>query len=298
MRTRIISGAVLLALVGLIAWLRGPVLVVAILAAAGIGAAEFYSMTRAGGFRPWAAGGVVLALGLAAPAAVAALGAWWAAQPGAGPWSGLPGLQVADLPARLDVAGLLIAGLGFLLTLLWLGIRSAPDAEDGQGPDRRWVDAGLTLGGALYTGGILRFALQLNRPPGELWWIALIVLGPAAADSGAYFTGRAFGRRKLIPHISPNKTWAGFWGGLVLGVVAVALLAGPMAIPWAHILPLGLLIGGAAVVGDLGESMLKRSFGVKDSSRLIPGHGGLLDRLDSILFVLLVVYGYLQYVYR
>jgi phosphatidate cytidylyltransferase len=156
---------------------------------------------------------------------------------------------------------------------------------------------GLTDGAALYTGGILKYGLLLNAAPGEIWWLLLVVLGTAAADSGAYFVGRALGRRKLSPHISPNKTWAGFWGGMACCVLAVAVFAGPMHIPALHVLPLGVAVGLSSVVGDLAESLLKRSFGVKDSSRLIPGHGGLLDRLDSILFVLLVVYSYMHYFY-
>jgi phosphatidate cytidylyltransferase len=157
---------------------------------------------------------------------------------------------------------------------------------------------GLTLGAALYTGGILKYGMLLNHPPGEVGWLLLIVLGTAAADSGAYFAGRAFGKRKMIPHISPNKTWAGFWGGLALCVVAVALFAGPMGIPLWHVPLLGAAIDVSSVAGDLSESLLKRSFGAKDSSRLIPGHGGLLDRFDSILFVVPVVYAYIYFFYR
>ena len=313
MRTRIISGAVLLALVGVVVAVGGPLLVAAILIAIAISAHEFYDMARQGGHHPWVGGGLVLALALALPAAVAALGPWVEALPG-GPNPAQGWLIYLDArPAALEATTLLLAGAGLLATLLWSGLRRASPvpvvaaegvvapgaaplgaAAASPGP---WIDVGLTVGGALYTGGILKYGLLLNRGPGEAWWLLLIVLGTAAADSGAYFVGRALGKRKLIPHISPNKTWAGFWGGLGLCVVAVALLAGPLHIPLAHVPLLGLAIGLSSVVGDLGESLLKRSFGVKDSGTLIPGHGGLLDRLDSILLVVLVVYGYMRYFY-
>ena len=294
MRTRIISGAALLALVGAVAVVRGPVLVAALLIAVTIAAAEFFAMARAGGRRPWRAGGLVLAWLLALPAAVIALSDWLAGLPDAPALAQIPLIAADARPGLLDGAALVITGAGLLATLTWAGARAGAAAVD---PRDAWVDVGLTLAGALYTGGVLRYALQLNRPPGEIWWILLVVLGTSAADSGAYFAGRAWGRRKLIPHISPNKTWAGFWGGLALCVLAVALFAGPMRIPAAHVPFLGAAIGLSSVAGDLAESLLKRSFGVKDSGALIPGHGGLLDRLDSILAVLLVVYAYMRFVY-
>jgi phosphatidate cytidylyltransferase len=109
-------------------------------------------------------------------------------------------------------------------------------------------------------------------------------------DTGAYVTGRALGGPKLAPAISPNKTWTGFFGGLVAGAL-VGLVAGafwpghePASMTAASV---GLAL--AAQAGDLFESSLKRRFGVKDSSRLIPGHGGLLDRVDSLLIASLVV---------
>jgi phosphatidate cytidylyltransferase len=114
------------------------------------------------------------------------------------------------------------------------------------------------------------------------------------ADTAAYFAGRAFGKRKLAPHISPGKTWAGVVGAIV-AVIAVALIAWQIA-PDAHLLSNLLLaslgVVGAvllaavvmvSVVGDLFESLLKRQAGVKDSSRLLPGHGGVYDRVDALL---------------
>ncbi|HMA34863.1 MAG TPA: phosphatidate cytidylyltransferase, partial [Chloroflexia bacterium] len=247
-----------------------------------LSAGEFYSMALAAGHRPWRAGGLALALLLAAPAGLVAIWPWIGAGAGGAP------------PGLLGEAPLLLAGAGLLVTLVWSGLRRPPPGTDPLAP---WVDVGLTLGGALYTGGILQYGLLLNQAPGEVWWILLVVLGTAAADSGAYFAGRAWGKRKLIPHISPNKTWAGFWGGLALCVLAVAAFAGPMHMaPW-HVPLLGAAIGLSSVVGDLCESLLKRSFGAKDSGHLIPGHGGLLDRLDSIFFVLLVVYAYMRLIY-
>ena len=111
-------------------------------------------------------------------------------------------------------------------------------------------------------------------------------------DSGAYFIGRSLGRHKLWPRVSPKKTWEGLIGGLVVGTIAAALLA-----PWLierHDLvagrDLGLAIGIAGPFGDLSESLFKRQVGAKDSSNLIPGHGGFFDRIDSFIFVGPVVY--------
>jgi phosphatidate cytidylyltransferase len=118
-------------------------------------------------------------------------------------------------------------------------------------------------------------------PDGQLLLLFLLVL-VAAADVGAYFGGRAFGRHKLAPRVSPNKTWEGFWSGVLAAACAAAgggwLLDKPL-LPWIGVC---VVVALASVVGDLVESMFKRQAGLKDSSALLPGHGGVLDRLDSL----------------
>jgi phosphatidate cytidylyltransferase len=119
--------------------------------------------------------------------------------------------------------------------------------------------------------------------PGRGPALALVALATIfAADIGAYFAGRRFGRVRLAPQVSPGKTWEGLFGGLLLATltsVAGGLLVG---MPPASMVPVGLGVAALSVVGDLTESMFKRSVGAKDSGHLIPGHGGVLDRLDSV----------------
>jgi phosphatidate cytidylyltransferase len=107
-----------------------------------------------------------------------------------------------------------------------------------------------------------------------------------AADIAAYFVGRALGRRKLAPQVSPGKSWEGFGGGMA-GALLVGIAAGawlqPSPGPWLLWLPLCVFVAAVSVVGDLTESLLKRLVGVKDSGTLLPGHGGVLDRIDSLL---------------
>src|ERR1043166_5882991 len=132
---------------------------------------------------------------------------------------------------------------------------------------------------------------------------ALLVFLPLlvtwASDIGAYFVGRAIGKHKLIPAVSPGKTVEGAIGGLVASVIVAWLIGDRMLRPAAQLgfkwAPWGLILFGVAVsaaaqIGDLAESLLKREAGVKDSSRILPGHGGILDRLDSLFFVLPVSY--------
>ncbi|MBF0453506.1 MAG: CDP-archaeol synthase [Magnetococcales bacterium] len=125
---------------------------------------------------------------------------------------------------------------------------------------------------------------------GEMVFLPLLVIW--ATDSGAYFSGKFFGKKKLAPSLSPGKTWVGFYGGCLSGVVA-GLVCGhffstPFT-PWQAIV-VGLLLSLSGQLGDLAESLLKRESGIKDSGNLIPGHGGLLDRLDSLLFATPVYY--------
>lgn len=123
-------------------------------------------------------------------------------------------------------------------------------------------------------------------------WLLLAILGTFAVDTGAYFTGRAIGRHKLAPKISPKKTWEGVFGGAVAAVGAVIGLSALMDLPlavWESSL-IGLAITVAGVAGDLFESWLKRRADVKDSGKIIPGHGGILDRIDSLAPNLVVVY--------
>jgi phosphatidate cytidylyltransferase len=121
---------------------------------------------------------------------------------------------------------------------------------------------------------------------GVLWMFAVVW----ATDIGGYFAGRAFGGRKLWPRVSPKKTWSGFAGGTLAGIVAGCIVAAMfrvgLGVGW--IIVLTALASMAGQAGDLGESVLKRRFGAKDSGHLIPGHGGLMDRLDAFWAVSLL----------
>lgn len=172
------------------------------------------------------------------------------------------------------------------------------------------LSASATVLGALYTGGTLSFAVLLRHLPEAMgtvpwkpWEGTMLVLLPLgitwAGDSAAFFVGRSIGKTRLAPRVSPGKTVEGGAGGLVASVVA-GVAAGfvlddfgtvPMT-PLAGGL-IGLVLGAAAQAGDLAESMLKREAGVKDSGAVLPGHGGVLDRLDALFFTLPLAYGLL-----
>ncbi len=147
--------------------------------------------------------------------------------------------------------------------------------------------AGLALAGLAYVGIPVVCLAALRLRPGGLVIMLFLVVLVSCCDVGAYLVGRVVGGPKLAPRISPGKTWSGAAGGLGFGVaggVLVALAAGLRA-ELGAITALALLLAVVAELGDLGESAIKRRFGVKDSGRLLPGHGGLLDRFDGLLAV-------------
>ena len=147
--------------------------------------------------------------------------------------------------------------------------------------------------GVAWIAGFAACLPLLNRL--DLAWVLLLFLITWLGDGGAYFCGRAFGKHKLAPVVSPNKTWEGVWGGMALAVLgALGLRAWLLPeLPWFHAVALGVLLTGTGVLGDLAESLVKRASGVKDSGRIMPGHGGFLDRVDSLLFSAPVLYLYL-----
>jgi phosphatidate cytidylyltransferase len=156
------------------------------------------------------------------------------------------------------------------------------------------LDWALSLALALYVGGLMQFYAPLRqRPDGAFWVMALLGLS-WVCDSAAFFFGRAYGRTPLAPHISPKKSRE----GAVAGLLASAIVGGLVGLVSGHsaiiVTGYGAAIGLATIVGDLAESLLKRQTGVKDSGILIPGHGGILDRMDSLLFCAPVAVLYLQ----
>jgi phosphatidate cytidylyltransferase len=162
-------------------------------------------------------------------------------------------------------------------------------------------DVATTILAPLYAGLLLGTLVGVRLAgPGASgrYWVLFLLAVIMMGDTGAYYMGRAFGRRKLAPSVSPNKTLEGLLGG-TLAAVAAALLASRLFLPEVHLLRagiLGLILSLLGVAGDLFESLLKRSAGVKNTSELIPGHGGALDRLDSLYFSAPALFAYLQLV--
>jgi phosphatidate cytidylyltransferase len=153
-----------------------------------------------------------------------------------------------------------------------------------------------TVTGIVYAGYLTTYLAKLKLIPGAGGDAVLIVLIVAwVADTGGYFAGRFLGKAKLYEAVSPKKTWAGAWGGLAGSLVGVAVLKLVTAswLSWLDVVLIAIPGGVLGQLGDLTESLLKRSVGVKDSGALLPGHGGLLDRIDAVLFIAPYVYGYL-----
>ena len=172
-----------------------------------------------------------------------------------------------------------------------------------RGRDQAATDFAISISGAFYIGWLGAYLISLRELPNGLWWILVALPAVWLADSGAYFIGRAIGKHKLSPRLSPKKTWEGYLGGLIFGTIGSVLLVllwsliePGIILPWQGAV-LGLLISAITPLGDLGESMIKRQFGIKDSSHLIPGHGGAFDRIDSWLWAGVLGYYIIQWLF-
>ncbi len=171
---------------------------------------------------------------------------------------------------------------------------------------------GPTMLGALYVGGLFPFVLRLRllnpdlvrlpaEAPGWLWWpgeggwlLLYVVLVTSSVDVGAFFIGRAIGGPKLAPRVSPGKTWAGAIGGTVTAVGMGYLIGLPLGLTPGFILLTALVMSISGQFGDLAKSAMKRELNIKDFGAIMPGHGGVLDRFDSLLFSAPVIYWLLQ----
>lgn len=264
LRQRVVSALVGLALLALALWWGGEWGWAAFVAiAAVIGVLEFYRLARHADAQP-----------------LTLLGCIWAAALVFSP-------VATSLPDRTTLA---VLGGGLLACLISLLARRD---KKGSLATLAW-----TVAGVAYVGWFSQYLVALRTLDSGRNWVVLALLTTFATDTSAYFVGRAWGRHRLAPDVSPGKTREGAVAGLLGGMAAAWALSSLLHLPvstWQSLL-LGLLISVFAQLGDLTESLFKRSAGVKDSGGLLPGHGGLLDRIDSILLAGFAVYYYVLFV--
>ncbi|HET9267751.1 MAG TPA: phosphatidate cytidylyltransferase [Vicinamibacterales bacterium] len=253
--TRLVSGVVLaLAAVAAIIWL--PLIALRVLAAAVAAAAAFEYAGAAGVTRDLSRALIVL---------MAAVACWW-----------------LGMPAFVNVA------VATAVAVAWLAVEVLLFGHDiGR--------AAAAVAGAVYVGAPLGLLVAIHARAG--WKVTLLLLATVVvSDTAQYYSGRAFGRRKLAPVVSPKKTVEGAIGGLLAAALFMALAGSQILVGEALVAlaVLGLAMAAVGICGDLFESSLKRHAGLKDSSGLIPGHGGVLDRIDALLFATPLFYLYLR----
>ncbi|MCA1589359.1 MAG: phosphatidate cytidylyltransferase [Acidobacteria bacterium] len=277
MKTRLLTAAVALPIlivsIVLPSYLPGTEWLFVLIAVLAIGAGlfEFYSMTKK--------------LELKADAPVGYVGA-----------AMITALFILDAPG--DEPDLIILSIAFFVVLVLITqvLRFQKDFS------KMLTGIGVTMFGVFYIAFLANFLIALrvgfdNRPFLSTHLLAYFFLVIFGSDAGAYFTGRAFGERKLAPKISPGKTWEGLIGGLIAAAAFAALstfLFFP-ELPYQVSIALGLLLAAIGVLGDLVESAMKRGSNIKDAARILPGHGGLLDRLDSLLFSAPILYYFARF---
>jgi phosphatidate cytidylyltransferase len=192
------------------------------------------------------------------------------------------GSTLADGPRLQAIAALVVVA-----TMAQVLFRPGPDLEGAAGRLGRYL-----LGIAWIS--LFVFLVRLRQLDHGVAWVVLALAVSWLSDTGAYFAGRRFGKRKLYPRVSPAKTWEGLLGGLATAIVGVFVMRDQWLPDIGVVDAIVLGAGGSitSVVGDLCESLLKRAFAVKDSGWIMPGHGGMLDRIDSVLFVAPTVWSY------
>ncbi|MEO8251279.1 MAG: phosphatidate cytidylyltransferase [Chloroflexota bacterium] len=287
--TRLISAGILAPIVVLIAIVGEPWLSLLVGLLVFLAMVELIALLDAGGFEPPQVVSLAIGLVVAGAGLVAANQA-------------LVGGTLSDLLRATEPPGL--ATVAFAGAVVLLGVAAFMRAE----PRTGFLTWAVTSFGVAYVGLLAPFIAVVahlapsgassSTPIGGLGlhsgsaWLIMLLLVVWGYDSGAYLTGRWLGRRRLIDRISPSKTVEGLVGGLVVGTVAAGIGAWLIGLdPWQPLV-IGPLIGLSAQAGDLAESMIKRAAGRKESGFLVPGHGGILDRLDSFLFAAPVLVGY------
>lgn len=270
---RVASAVVLIPVVLLLLWLGPETTAFTTAVASVVGVYEFYTMAARSPFhfRPFQVPGYIAAAAFS-----------------------LAGYYKSPLWMLVIVAALAIIDLPY--TFLYLPrLKTSATGSAGAAPiTTPGVDWLISFFGPIYVGlplGLVALIRHDFSGDAAIWWVVLICLGTWGADTGGYFFGRFFGKHKLAPKISPKKTIEGAVGGVITATVGVALVGGlALNIPLYWTIPLGIVLAIASILGDLFESWIKRRFDTKDSGKLIPGHGGLLDRIDSFLAVSLVTY--------
>ncbi|HVM61367.1 MAG TPA: phosphatidate cytidylyltransferase [Verrucomicrobiae bacterium] len=245
---------------------------------------EFYRICEAKGLPAYKVWGVIGTVALVS-------GSWFVF----GMRQSRPTADFAATSYDFDIFILLVFAIGVF-------IRQFPQKLNAHGIETMAV----TLFGLIYVAWLGNFITRINfAVVNGRFWVMYLVVVTKFTDIGAYLVGSSIGRHKMIPRISPKKTWEGTVGGLLfavggsflcLWVMPDKLKADGMTVP--HVVVLGLLLGSAAVIGDLAESLVKREAGVKDSSTILPGHGGCLDMVDSLLFTAPLLYVYMRLVLR
>lgn len=259
---RIVTAIVAVPLVLAITFLGGWFFALLVCAAAAMAQHELYGIARARGARPFAAAGIAV------------------------------GCLVVLSPMA---PGLILAAIAVIVGIV-LYLPFSHSHADPLG------DVATTFMGVAYPSAMLAGAVAIRQATGPLvgspeafWLVVLTMVLVWATDTFAYFGGRRFGKHPLAPAVSPKKTWEGAVAG-VLGALVIAIILRAWALPflpWVDLMVIALLCGVVSQLGDLAESRLKRAAGVKDSGTILPGHGGLLDRLDALIVAAPLVYVYL-----
>lgn len=197
-------------------------------------------------------------------------------------------VPVAYYVGILGVLAVVIVGIAFTGIWRWFEVRRGFHVAGSAGLRADVYAAALVQGYVTLLGG---FCVALVAKPDGQWWTLAFLITVVSVDTGAYISGLNFGKHPMAPKISPKKTWEGFAGAAVFAIVAATILSLFMIHqPWWFGIIFGLVILASATLGDLGESHLKRVIGIKDMSHWLAGHGGFLDRLDSILPSALIAY--------
>jgi phosphatidate cytidylyltransferase len=262
---RIVTGLAIAVIVAIFVCIGGIPFAAAVCIIATLASLEFYRIVKSRGVQPLSWLGIVFSILLIVNAYIQQY-------------------DFSFLPYPRDFTLALLLALMTLIPLIWLLFRT--------NKDNAFINWGWTVAGILYIGWLISFYVQIRLMENGIGWIFLVVSCTALCDVGAYVVGSNLGKHAMASSVSPGKTWEGSAGGLAISIIIAVILAIAFKLPlyyW-QMIAAGLIIGIFAQLGDLVESLLKRNMHAKDAGSLLPGHGGILDRIDSHLLVAPVAY--------